>query len=205
MPKPEGKDDSDWFTQLDAELEKKTVQITDNLAEQSTQKDVINRSLVEDLFRIWIRFNKINVHFSMLPDPQGPTFPAQFVVFPEQWSFKPDFPFGDLDNTALTDRTQGRVGDSLKAWYYSVDSQMHFRMVFEFCEGEHYYKYAGWKRIFTQYVLLDLPVAKFEEKKYHEVLGDVIKVWYESHLRRDREIVLKHIREKYEKGETFTQ
>jgi hypothetical protein len=205
MAKPEGKDDSDWFTQLDEELEKKTVQITDNLAEQSTQKDVINRSLVEDLFRIWIRFNKINVHFSMVPDPQAPTFPAQFVVFPEQWSFKPDFPFGDLDNTALTDRTQGRVGDSLKAWYYSVESQIHFRMVFEFCEGEHYYKYAGWKRIFTQYVLLDLPVTKFEEKKYHEVLGDVIKVWYESHLRRDREILLKHIREKYEKGETFTQ
>ena len=205
MAKPEGKDDSDWFTQLDEELEKKTVQITDNLAEQSTQKDVINKSLVEDLFRIWIRFNKINVHFSMVPDPQSPTFPAQFVVFPEQWSFKPDYPFGDLDNTALTDRTQGRVGDSLKAWYYSVESQMHFRMVFEFCEGEHYYKYAGWKRIFTQYALLDLPVNKFEEKKYHEVLGDVIKVWYESHLRRDREIVLKHIREKYEKGETFTQ
>jgi hypothetical protein len=205
MPKPEGKDDSDWFTQLDEELEKKTVQITDNLAEQSTQKDVINRSLVEDLFRIWIRFNKINVHFSMVPDPQAPLFPAQFVVFPEQWSFKPDYPFADLDNTALTDRTQGRVGDSLKAWYYSVESEMHFRMVFEFCEGEHYYKYAGWKRIFTQYVLLDLPVTKFEEKKYHEVLGDVIKVWYESHLRRDREIVLKHIREKYEKGETFTQ
>jgi hypothetical protein len=205
MAKPEGKDDSDWFTQLDEELEKKTVQITDNLAEQSTQKDVINRSLVEDLFRIWIRFNKINVHFSMAPDPQAPTFPAQFVVFPEQWSFKPDFPFGDMDNTALTDRTQGRVGDSLKAWYYNVENQMHLRMVFEFCEGEHYYKYAGWKRIFTQYVLLDLPVAKFEEKKYHEVLGDVIKAWYESHLRRDREIVLKHIREKYEKGETFTQ
>ena len=205
MAKPDGKDDSDWFNQLDEELEKKTVQITDNLAEQSMQKDVINRSLVEDLFRIWIRFNKINVHFSMAPDPQAPTFPAQFVVFPEQWSFKPDYKFGDLDNTALTDRTQGRVGDSLKAWYYSVESQMHFRMVFEFCEGEHYYKYAGWKRIFTQYSLLDLPVTKFEEKKYHEVLGDVIKVWYESHLRRDREIVLKHIREKYEKGETFTQ
>jgi len=205
MAKADGKDDSDWFSQLDEELEKKTVQITDNLAEQGLQKDTINKSLVEDLFRIWIRFNKINVHFSMQPDPQAPTFPAQFVVFPEQWSFKPDFPFGELDNAALTDRTQGRVGDSLKAWYYNVDSQMHLRMVFEFCEGEHYYKYAGWKRIFTQYVLLDLPVAKFEEKRYHDVLGDVIKVWYESHLRRDREIVLKHIREKYEKGETFTQ
>lgn len=204
MAKPEGKE-GDWFAQLDEELEKKTVQITDNIVEQTTQKDAINKALVEDLFRIWTRFNKINVHFSMVPDPQDAMFPLQFVVYPEQWDFKPDYDFSVLDNAALTDRTQSRVGDSLKAWYYSVDSQTHFRMVFEFCEGEHYYKYAGWKRIFTQYVLLDIPVTKFEDKKYHDVLGDVIKAWYESHLRRDREIILKHIRDKYEKGETFTQ
>jgi len=201
MAKPEGKDD-DWFAQLDQELEKKTTQITDNYAEQTTHKGEINRALIEDLFRIWLRFNKISVHYTMMPESSN--F-ANFVVYPEQWSFKPDFDFSGIDNASLTDRTQTRVGDSLKAWYYSVDSQTHFRMIFEFCEGEHYYKYAGWKRIFTQFVLLDVPVTKFEEKKYHEVLGDVIKNWYESHLRRDREIILKHIREKYEKGETFTQ
>jgi hypothetical protein len=201
MAKVEGKE-ADWFDQLDEELEKKTTQITDNFVEQTTQKEAINKALLEDLFRIWIRFNKINVHFSMLPESS--TF-AQFVVYPEQWSFKPDFDFATVDNAALTDRTQARVGDSLKIWYYSVDSQTHVRMAFEFCEGEHYYKYAGWKRIFSQYLLMDLPVLKFDEKKYHDVLGDVIKTWYESHLRRDREVILKHIREKYEKGETFTQ
>ncbi len=201
MAKVEGKE-ADWFDQLDEELEKKTTQITDNFVEQTTQKEEINKALLEDLFRIWIRFNKINVHFSMLPESSA--F-AQFVVYPEQWSFKPDFDFASVDNVAITDRTQARVGDSLKIWYYAVDSQTHVRMVFEFCEGEHYYKYAGWKRIFSQYALMDTPVLKFDEKKYHEVLGDIIKTWYESHLRRDREIVLKHIREKYEKGETFTQ
>jgi len=201
MPKAEGKD-ADWFAELDAELEKKMLQINDNIVEQSTQKVTINKSLLEDFYRVWIRFNKINVHFTLLPE--AGTF-AQFVVYPEQWNFKPDFDFGSIDNITLTDRTQGRVGDSLKAWYYSVDSQTHFRIAFEFCEGEHYYKYAGWKRIFSQYVLLDVPVAKFEEKRYHEILADLIKVWYESHLRRDREIVLKQLREKYEKGETFTQ
>jgi hypothetical protein len=201
MAKAEEKD-ADWFAQLDEELEKKTLQITDNQAEQSTQKTEINKSLLSDLFRIWARFNKINVHFTMLPDPQ--TF-AHFVVYPEQWDMKPDFRFDSVDNATLTDRTQGRVGDSLKAWFYSVDSQTHFRLAFEFCEGEHYYKYAGWKRIFSNYILIDTPVTKFDEKKYHEVLADLVKVWYESHLRRDREIVLKHLREKYEKGETFTQ
>jgi hypothetical protein len=204
MAKPEGKEE-DWFAQLDEELEKKTTQITDNFVEQNNQKQIINKTLLEDLFRIWIRFNKINVHFSLAPDPQGPTTFATFVVYPEQWSFRPDFDFAGVDNISLTDRTQTRVGDSLKIWYYSVDSQTHLRIVFEYCEGEHYYKYAGWKRIFSQYVLFDLPVAKFDEKKYHDVLADVIKNWYESHLRHDREIVLKHVREKYEKGETFTQ
>jgi hypothetical protein len=204
MAKPEGKEE-DWFAQLDEELERKTTQITDNFVEQNNQKQIINKTLLEDLFRIWIRFNKINVHFSLAPDPQGPATFATFVVYPEQWSFRPDFDFAGVDNISLTDRTQTRVGDSLKVWYYSVDSQTHLRVVFEYCEGEHYYKYAGWKRIFSQYVLLDLPVTKFDERKYHDVLADVIKNWYESHLRRDREIILKHVREKYEKGETFTQ
>lgn len=201
MAKAEEKD-ADWFAQLDEELEKKTLQITDNLVEQTNQKSDVNRNLLNDLFRIWARFNKINVHMSMVPDPQ--TF-AHFVVYPDQWDIKPDFNFSGVDNVALTDRTQGRVGDSLKAWFYSVDSLTHFRLAFEYCEGEHYYKYAGWKRIFSNYTLMDMPVAKFDEKKFHEVLADVVKVWYESHLRRDREIVLKHLREKYEKGETFTQ
>jgi hypothetical protein len=201
MAKPEGKEE-DWFEQLDQELEKKTSQITDNFVEQTNQKGSINKALLEDFFRIWIRFNKINVHYSMVPESSA--F-ASFVVYPEQWSFKDDFDFSGIDNASLTDRTQNRVGDSLKVWYYNIDSQTHFRMIFEFCEGEHYYKYAGWKRIFTQYILQDVAVAKFDEKKYHDVLADVIKTWYESHLRRDREIILKHIRDKYEKGETFTQ
>ena len=201
MAKAEGKD-ADWFAVLDEELEKKMLEITDNVVEQNTQKVSINKSLLEDFFRIWTRFNKINVHFSLAPE--NSSF-AQFVTYPEDWSFKPDFDFLGVDNISLTDRTQGRVGDSVKAWYYSVEKTVHFRMVFEYCEGEHYYKYAGWKRIFSQYVLLDVPVMKFDEKKFHEALADVVKTWYESHLRRDRDIILKHIREKYEKAETFTQ
>ncbi|MGB2582151.1 MAG: hypothetical protein WBD03_06745 [Thermoplasmata archaeon] len=201
MAKAEGKD-ADWFAVLDEELEKKMLEITDNAVEQNTQRTSINKSMLEDFFRIWTRFNKINVHFSL--SPENSSF-AQFVVYPEDWSFKPDFDFMGVDNISLTDRTQGRVGDSVKVWYYSVETTVHLRMVFEYCEGEHYYKYAGWKRIFSQYVLLDVPVAKFDLKKYHEVLADTIRAWYESHLRRDRDIILKHLREKHEKGETFTQ
>ena len=78
-------------------------------------------------------------------------------------------------------------------------------MVFEFCEGEHYYKYSGWKRIFGQYVLYDEYLDKVSLKRIHEVLADVVKVWYESHLRRNRDLILNHIKDNYERGESFTQ
>ena len=159
MPKAEGKE-GDWFAELDEELEKKMLQITDNIAEQSTQKVTVNKSLLEDFYRVQMRFNKINVHFTLSPESTA------FLKFtdPEHWALKQeiDFDFGRLDSISLGDRSQGRVGDALKAWYYSIDSQVHLRIVFEFCEGEHYYKYAGWKRIFSQYVLIDVPVAKFD-------------------------------------------
>jgi hypothetical protein len=32
-----------------------------------------------------------------------------------------------------------------------------------------------------------------------------VKAWYESHLKRERDILLKHMKDKYPKGETFTQ
>jgi len=204
---PMAKSDSksgDWFADLDAELEKKTNDIMKEVTNQTSHKREINRSLIEDFWKIWVRFNKINVHLTI--EPQYSSF-AQFEEFPNIWKIKEDFDFSSLNNLSLTDRTQdqGRVGDSLKVWYYAVDHDVHLRMVFEYCEGEHYYKYAGWKRIFSQYVLYDAKTDKVDIKKLHDILTDVIKTWYESHLRRERDIMLKHVKEKYTKGETFTQ
>ena len=203
MAKSESKS-GDWFADLDAELEKKTNDIMKEVTNQTSHKHEINRALIEDFWKIWVRFNKINVHLTI--EPQYSSF-AQFEEFPNSWKIKEDFDFSSLNNLSLTDRTQdqGRVGDSLKVWYYAVDKDVHLRMIFEYCEGEHYYKYAGWKRIFSQYVLYDAKTDKVDIKKMHEILTDVIKTWYESHLRRERDIMLKHVKEKYTKGETFTQ
>ncbi|MDD1773605.1 MAG: hypothetical protein LUQ14_03155, partial [Methanomassiliicoccales archaeon] len=74
-----------------------------------------------------------------------------------------------------------------------------------YCEGEHYYKYSGWKRIFGQFVIFDSPLVKLDMGKLHEKLGDVVKSWYESHLRRNRDILIKHLKDNYERGETFTE
>jgi hypothetical protein len=77
--------------------------------------------------------------------------------------------------------------------------------VFEYCEGEHYYKYSGWKRIFTQRVLYDSTVNSVSLDKMHKALADIVSVWYESHLRRNRDLLIEHVKDKYDKGETFTQ
>jgi len=194
----------DWFADLDAELEKKTVESMKEVVQTNTQRTELNKTLIEDFWRIWIRFNKITVHFTI--EPEYSSF-ARFDEFPNAWSFKEDFDFTSVKGVSLTDRTQdqGRVGDSIKAWYYAVDAKIHLRLVFEYCEGEHYYKYAGWKRIFSQFVLYDSPSDAVDVKKLHDMLADIVKVWYESHLKRERDILLKHMKDKYPKGETFTQ
>lgn len=203
-PKDVGGKDEDWFAQLDAELERRTQAITKDVTELNNHKLRINKALVEDFWRIWMRFGKINVHFTM--EPSYSAF-AHFDEFPDHWRFKEDFNFAGINNIQLVDRTQdqGRMGDSIKVWYYTEDSTPHLRMVFEYCEGEHYYKYAGWKRIFGQFVIFDSPLVKLDMGKLHEKLANVVKSWYESHLRRNRDILIRHLKDNYERGETFTE
>lgn len=194
----------DWFTALDAELKEKEDSIKETVGVQNDKKAELNKVLVEDFWKVWMRFNHINVHFTM--EPSHSAF-AQFKRFPDQYEIKPNFNFAAVNDIRLIDRTQdqGRMGDSIKCRYYNNGEKMAFRMVFEFCEGEHYYKYSGWKRIFGQYILYDEVLDKVSNKKMHESLADVIKVWYESHLRRSREMLINHIRDNYERGESFTQ
>jgi len=138
-------------------------------------------------------------------EPSPGTF-AIFKKYPEEWTFKDSFDFTAVSEIALTDKTQaeGRTGDSIKAWFYNVDKGINLRIVLEYCDGEHYYKYSGWKRIFAQSVLYDSPVSKVKLDKVWEILAEVIKVWYESHLRRNRELLIKHVKGNFEQGETFT-
>jgi hypothetical protein len=197
-------DGKDWFAELDAELQKQTEAISKDLAEMNNQKRAINKTLIEDFWKIFMRFGKINVNMTM--EPSHEAF-AVFEVYPDVWHFKEGFNFAAVNSLQLVDRTteQGRMGDSLKVWYYSVDSTPHVRMIFEYCEGEHYYKYAGWKRIFAQFVVYDAAMAKADLNKMHEKMSDVVKVWYESHLRRNRDVIIKHLKENFERGETFTE
>jgi hypothetical protein len=203
MAAKEGKSD-DWFDSLDKELDKKTETALKSEGEQSTMKDDVNKTLIADFWKILLRFERINIHFSI--DPPHTQF-AQFERYPYEWTLKDKFDYGSINVIQIIDRTrdQGRVGDTLKLRYYKEKEVSHLRLGFEYCEGEHYYKYSGWKRIFSQCILYDAPLKKLNMEQVHTILADVVRVWYDSHLKRDRNVVLEHLTNTYEKGETFTQ
>jgi hypothetical protein len=195
----------DWFSDIDQEIAKRRAEITEDFKESRAKRAEINRNLISDFWRMWTTFNKSGIHFSMEPNH---TSWAQFDEYPYgKWIFKPGFSPDSVSVIQLSDRTheQGRLGDSLRAFYHVLDDEQNLRIIFEYCEGEHYYKYSGWKRIYTQHLLYDSAVDKVQMIKIHEMFKKLVKVWFESHLRRDREFFLKHLQKNYEKLKTFTQ
>ena len=200
-----GKDD-DWFDALDAELEKKTQEIVQAVGEESVEREDLNRAIIDDFWRIWKRFNKVNVIMSMEPSYNNWALFAD--TFPDgEWSWKPGFRPATVATVQLVDRTmdQGRIGDALKVAHVNVDEKPHLRVTFEYCEGEHYYKYSGWKRIWSVHTLFDEPLSRTEIKDLRKLFADIVKVWYESHLRRNRDLLIKHLKAEYERVETFNQ
>jgi hypothetical protein len=97
------------------------------------------------------------------------------------------------------------MGDTLRAFYHTEGDRENLRIIFEHCEGEHYYKYAGWKRIYSQHLLYEGNINRIEMNKIHDMLKKMVKVWFESHLKRDRNFFLEHIQKNHEKIKTYTQ
>ncbi|MFO8110340.1 MAG: hypothetical protein R6U17_07475 [Thermoplasmata archaeon] len=204
--KKEKKEAADWFDELDEELEKKTEETFRDLGERDSKLADINQQFIKDFWRIWIRFEKINVHFSMKPEYSS--F-AKIKEFPENWEFKENFDFTGVQTIRLMDKTQdeNRVGDTLLIDYYTEEDVFKVGMFFEFCEGETYYKYSGWKRIYARYLLWEagFPLEDNDMDEFHEILKDVVKVWYESHLKKDRNIMLNHINKEFDKIEEYPE
>src|SRR6266511_3285239 len=196
----------DWFEALDAELEKRTRELVEQAGEENVEREELNRQVIEDFWKIWKRFNKINVIMALEPAYNNWALFAD--TFPDgAWSWKPGFRPAAVSTIQLVDRTmdQGRVGDALKLAYVTVDDTPHLRATFEYCEGEHYYKYSGWKRIWSVHTLYDEPIERVSLKELRKLFSDLVKVWYESHLRRNRDLLIKHLKAEFERVETFNQ
>ena len=204
MPKARG--GSDWFDSLDAELQKKTAEILQDVGQQTSKRADLNRSFIEDAWKIWKRFNAMNVHLSMEPNyDRWAVFPD---TFPEgEYRWREGFNAAAISSVILTDRTpdQGRIGDALKVQHYDTDGKPRLRITFEYCEGEHYYKYSGWKRIWSIHTLYDAAAERTDAEQVHKVFSDVVKAWYESHLRRNRDLLIRHLKKNYERVETYNQ
>ena len=196
----------DWFDALDAELEKKTREIVQSVGDESVEREELNRAILEDFWKIWKRFNKVKVFMSI--EPPYDSWGLFADTFPEgEWSWKPGFRPGSLTTIQLVDRTtnQGRVGDALKVTHVNVDDKPSLRVTFEYCEGEHYYKYSGWKRIWSIHTLFEQSLARADLKALRTLFGDIVKVWYESHLRRNRDLLIKYLKAEYPRVETYSQ
>jgi hypothetical protein len=152
------KNNVDWIEALDEELEKTAQEIVKDISQTSQKKIDLTKTLLADIWRVWLRFNRINVTFKM--EPEASSF-LRFRDYPNEWDLKNDeeFDYGGLNQISLIDVSpfQNRTGDALKVLFYPKDGETYVKMIFEFCEGEHYYKLAGWKRIFVQYILYEAP------------------------------------------------
>ena len=123
------------------------------------------------------------------------------------WEWRKGFDAAAVAALHLIDRTQdqGRTGDALKCVYYETEGRGRLQVIFEYCEGEHYYKYSGWKRLWSQHTLYDASMERVDLAEVRKLFGDIVRTWFESHLRHNRDLLLKHMKRTYERVEAFNQ
>ncbi len=193
----------DWFSKLDEQLAKKEKEVMRESSLTTGKKAELNKKILTDLWQTWVRFNKQNIHFTIDPPPNKW---LEFTSYPEKFQLSNDFFFENVSVISFKD-TAGemeRVGDALKIIYKKDDNES-ISVLFEFSEGEKYDRYTGWHRYFTQYILYEAPLKAAKIEEIEDVLLNVISKWYESQLRRNRELIIDEIKGNYKKGETFIE
>lgn len=200
MPESEEKD---WFSKLDAELLKKEKQVLKDSSMTTGKKADLNKRILTDLWQTWVRFNAQNIHFTIDPPPNKW---LEFSNYPDKYHLRNDFFFENVSNITFRDTAKEieRVGDSLK-FIYKKNETERISVMFEFSEGEKYDRYTGWHRYFTQYVLYESSLRSAKIEEIEEILLALMAKWYESQLRRDRQLIIEEVKANYNKGETFIE
>jgi len=196
----------DWFRALEDDLQRTKEAVSHDLVERSGHRADINRELIGDLWQLWKKFHEIGVHYTL--EPSYETWAIFTDNFPNgEWQWRQGFNPAAVPMLQLVDRTQdqGRSGDAMKCVYYDADGKSRLKVLFEYCEGEHYYKYSGWKRLWSQHTLYDASVERVDLAEVRKIFADVVKTWFESHLRHNRDLILKHMKRSYERVEAFNQ
>lgn len=194
----------DWFEKLRSDLNKKSEEILKSYNLESDKKRSINIEMVQDLWKIYLKFVDVNVHFTLEPPA---TNWASFTDYPTTWKIRDEYNFGALNTISFVDTTRedDRTGDALKMIYELGPDGENIKISFEFFEGEKYYKYSGWKRTYAKHTLYENLVSKASIDDIHNILATLILKWYESHLKRDRNFLINYVKEKYPLSESFTE
>jgi hypothetical protein len=193
----------DWFSKLDEQLTKKEKEVMKDSSRTVGKKSEFNKKILTDLWQTWVRFNKQNIHFTIDPAPNKW---LEFTSYPENFQLSKDFGFENVSNITFKDTAAEveRVGDALKIIYKKEENESISAM-FEFSEGEKYDRYTGWHRYITQHILYESTMKEAKVEELEEVLLNVIAKWYESQLRRSRDLIIDEIKGNYKKGETFIE
>ncbi|MCL5681015.1 MAG: hypothetical protein M1515_03075 [Candidatus Thermoplasmatota archaeon] len=195
--------EKDWLSRLEDELGKKEKQVLKDSSMTTGKKSELNQKILTDLWLTWVRFNKQDIHFTIDPPPNKW---LEFTSYPDKFTLRNDFFFETVNNITFRDTAKEieRLGDSLKIVYKKEETES-INVIFEYSEGEKYDRYTGWHRYFTQYILYESPLKEVKLEEIENIFLSVMAKWYESQLRRDREVILKEIKENYKKGETFIE
>src|SRR5439155_1290598 len=123
-------------------------------------------------------------------------------IFPDKYLYTERF------HSATVRRDLAMAAKKAKGddWFSSLDAELEKKTkeIIE-DEGEHYYKYSGWKRIWTIHTLYEQPLDRANVDDLHRLFADLVRTWYESHLRRNRDVLIKYLKQTFEKIETFNQ
>jgi hypothetical protein len=191
-----------WIEVLEKELQLEEYATIKATAQQKARIAELSCELAENLWHLWLRFNKLGATMTVQPDPHS--F-LSFTLFPEQYALKTDFDFSSHDTYALVDTTPegGHAGDSLIANFYTGEGGLRFRLIFEFVEGERYHRYAGWKRHISRYQLFDALFDRLPRDWLKRSIGDLAKAWYQSYLKGNRRFLLNYVRNNFKLAEQF--
>ncbi len=195
--------EDDFVQSLKSELAKTQKAAGEKGGEDLTERANLNKRLLQDLWEVHNQFEGISVHLTVEPSQ---TLFATFVEYPEKWTFRDNFEFGAVKTLELHDRSPGWLGQTLRFWYYKTpEGKNHLRGIYEWSDGESYHRYTGWMRMMSQAVLYDAPEASVSLHELHTVLKDVVVHWYSSHMEKNPELLVSHLKEKYPKGASYAK
>ncbi len=190
----------DWADRIGEALEKKLEEVRENLKTLNSKRREINREFLKALWKIHQKFLEVGAHMVMDPPPV-----EWGIVTPQSDEIKlrDDIDFARFSSIMLIDRTQdlGALGDALVLRHTLEGETPIVEVLFRIYEAEKYYKYEGWKKVYSQFLVKKMPLAEADLGEIQEALTEPIVKWFEAHIRKDRSIFVDYVSSNFQQLE----